>query len=325
MSHRADVLSALRAADSAGVSGEALAGTLGISRAAVAKHIAAFRQLGYVIEAHAGTGYRLLSDPDLPLPEEVEPLVHDPFWVRFEGGVETTSTNDDAKALARAGAPEGTVALASRQTSGRGRLGRTWDSPVGGVYLSMILRPGLPPSALGPLPLAIGMGVARGLETLGCPARLKWPNDVWSAALDEPGAGKLAGVLLEIQAESDRCEWVVAGVGINVRPGAERFSSAAYVSDFVPNVRCADAAAAVLDGVASVYRDLCIAGFEPLLPEYEGKSALSGRQVVVTDREGIVRSTGRVARVDEAGRLVVGTAGGEQVITAGDVTLSGPR
>lgn len=324
MTHRADVLSALTTAGSAGISGEALAGRLGVSRAAVAKHVAAFRQMGYVIEAHAGTGYRLVSDPDLPLPEEVEPLTSDPFWVRFEGGVETASTNDDAKALARSGAPEGTVVVAARQLTGRGRLGRTWDSPAGGVYLSVILRPGLPPSALGPLPLAIGMGVARGLETLGCPAALKWPNDVWSAALDEPGAGKLAGVLLEMQAESDSCEWVVAGVGVNVRPGAERFSSAAYVGDFSPEVRCAAVAAAVLDGIASVYRQFAIAGFEPLLSEYERKSALAGRQVVVTDREGIVRVSGRVTRVDEAGRLVIDSAGGEQVVSAGDVTLSVP-
>lgn len=325
MSHRADVLRALRHAASAGISGEVLARELGISRAAVAKHVAAFRTIGYDIEAHAGSGYRLVSDPDLPLPEEVAPLVTDRFWGEFHGGFETASTNDDAKALARAGAPEGTVVLAARQRCGRGRLGRTWESPVGGVYLSVVLRPALPPAALGGLPLALGVGVARGLGALGCPAVLKWPNDVWTAPPGEQGAGKLAGMLLEMQAESDTTEWVVVGIGINVRPESGRIAPAGYVGDFVSDIRCATVAAAVLDGVAAAYREFAIAGFASLLPEYEGASALSGRHVTVTDREGIVRVTGRVVGVDEDGRLVLDSKSGRAVVTAGDVTLSAPR
>ncbi|MHB9002892.1 MAG: biotin--[acetyl-CoA-carboxylase] ligase [Coriobacteriia bacterium] len=315
----------MRDAGGAGVSGQALAGALGISRAAVAKHVATFRAMGYEIQAHAGIGYVLVSDPDLPLPEEVRPLVTDPVWIDIQGGVETASTNDDAKALARSGAPEGTVVVAARQTSGRGRLGRAWVSPTGGVYLSVVLRPDLPPSALGPLPLALGVGVARGLEAIRCPVMLKWPNDVWTGVPGEPGAGKLAGLLLEMQAESDTTEWVVAGIGINVRPGADRVSSAGYVGDIATDARCARVAAAVLDGIASAYREFVVAGFAPLLPEYEDKSALSGRHVVVRDREGIVRFTGRVTGVDEMGRLVLDTATGNAVISAGDVTLSAPR
>ncbi|PKQ30104.1 MAG: biotin--[acetyl-CoA-carboxylase] ligase [Actinobacteria bacterium HGW-Actinobacteria-10] len=325
MSHRADVLHALREAAGAGVSGEVLARKLGISRAAVAKHVAVYREIGYGIEAHAGSGYRLVSDPDLPLPEEVGPLVTDPFWVEMHGGLQTVSTNDDAKGLARSGAPEGTVVVAARQTGGRGRLGRAWESPTGGVYLSAVLRPDRAPSALGPLPLVVGVGVARGLNSLGCRALLKWPNDVWSGVPGEPLAGKLAGILLEMQAESDTTEWVVAGIGINVRPGAERFASAGYVGDLAHGVRCARVAAAVLEGIAGAYREFTAEGFAPLLAEYEGSSALSGRLVTVADREGIVRVTGRVAGVDEEGRLVLDSDSGRAAVTAGDVTLSVPR
>lgn len=324
MSRRDDVLAALKRAGETGVSGESLAARLGVSRTAVAKHVAALRAGGYRIEALPGSGYRLIEVPDLPLPGEVAPLVTDRFWCRFEGGARTASTNDDAKTLARGGAVEGTVVLAARQTAGRGRLGRVWESPEGGAYLSVVLRPPLAPAQLGPLPLVIGLGVACGLESIGCPTRLKWPNDVWLDGASTPQV-KLAGVLLEMQAESDFTEWVVAGIGLNVRPPGEiRIDGAAYVTDAVPGTGAAAAAAAVLDGVAAAYREFLIAGFEPLLPEYEARSALIGREVVVRDRDGTVCAEGTVEGVDASGRLVLAGRGGRRAVNAGDVTLAGP-
>lgn len=324
MSRRGDVLAALKEAGSVGLSGEVLAGRLGVSRAAVAKHVAALRALGYGIEALAGTGYRLVSVPDVLLSDEVVPLVNDPFWVGIGGGLETESTNDDAKALARAGALEGTVVLAARQRSGRGRLGRVWESPQGGVYLSAILRPRVAPAQLGALPLVIGIGVARALEGIGCSPRLKWPNDVvFAVQTDPPGVDKVAGILLEMQAESDSVEWVVAGVGINVTPPAIRVARAGYVSDQT-DVGLAGTAAAVLDGIAAAYREFAEAGFGPLRAEYEARSVLTGREVTVSDREGAVLAVGTVAGVDSLGRLVLDTAGGPETVTAGDVTLARP-
>ena len=137
MTTRDDVLcGAARAAGDAGVSGEVLAASLSVSagwRSASTSRRCA--RLGYEIEAAPGSGYRLLSAPDLPLPAEVRPLLTPGFWTALSGGRETGSTNDDARALARAGAAEGTVVLASRQTAGRGRLGRSWASPDGGAVL----------------------------------------------------------------------------------------------------------------------------------------------------------------------------------------------
>ena len=108
---RAAVAAALAEAAGRGVSGEALARELGVSRVAVGKHVAALRELGYAISAEPRVGYRLDSAPDRCIPETVAPQVHDPMWVRCEGGAETGSTNDDAKRLARAGAPAGTVSV----------------------------------------------------------------------------------------------------------------------------------------------------------------------------------------------------------------------
>jgi BirA family biotin operon repressor/biotin-[acetyl-CoA-carboxylase] ligase len=327
VSTRDDVLARLKAAGAAGASGETIARELGVSRAAVAKHAATLRASGYEIDATAGSGYVLRSCPDVPLPAEVAPLVSDGFWVRIEGAETTGSTNDDARALARAGAPEGTVVLAARQTEGRGRLGRRWDSPEGGVYLSAVLRPAMAPVTVAPLALVIGLGVAEALERLGAQPRLKWPNDV---LLD---GGKVAGILLEMSAEADRVEWVVAGVGVNVHaPQAprsaldggvdERLSSRpAFLGDVVADVSRPAIAAALLDAIAVVYRRFVDGGFVALAEDWTRRDALAGADVTVRNAGGDEVASGRARGVDEDGRLRVETSAGVVAVPAGEVTL----
>ena len=318
MTTRSDVLGALRAAGDAGLSGEMLATRLGVSRVAVSKHVSALRELGYAIEAAPGRGYLLLSAPDQPLPAEVHQLLHTGFWTRLEGGGHTGSTNDDARALAVAGAPEGTVVLASRQTAGRGRLGRAWVSPEGGVYLSAVLRPAVEPARIASLALAVALGVVLGLERLGVFARLKWPNDVLL------GDAKLAGVLLEMTAETDRVDRVIAGVGVNVqRPAGDIAENAAFVSDQMPGVRLAQAAAAELDGIADAYSRWCRGGFSALRAEYEARFSLSGCDVRISDLNGVVRAQGVVLGVDDEGRLLVRDGTTVTPVVAGEVTLRG--
>lgn len=317
------VLAALRAASGDAVSGEALAASLGVSRVAVAKRVAALRDLGYGIDAAPGLGYRLLSAPDRPLPAEVRPLLDSRMWTRLEGGGTTGSTNDDAKAFARAGAPEGTVVLAAEQTGGRGRLGRAWSSPPGGVYLSAVLRPPLAPADISPLALVAGIGLARAFAALGVVTALKWPNDVY---LD---GRKLAGILLEMSGEAERVEWVVIGCGINVHAPRSPADGAAYLDDAWPSAdpppsgahALATAAAAALDGLAGAYADFRAGGFAPLRDEYESRSWLAGRHVAVRDASGDERAAGRVRGIDGDGRLIIETAGGRIAVTAGEVTL----
>jgi len=320
MGRRAAILKALKQAGDAGISGATLATQLGVSRVAISKHVMVLREQGYVIESAAGSGYRLISAPDLPLPAEVEALVRDPFWVCYEGGPSTGSTNDDAKQLARNGMPEGTVVLAGSQNGGRGRLGREWVSPQGGVYLSFILRPQQAPAEIVALSLVISLGVSRGLEALGCRPLVKWPNDVWLAGEADTG-GKVAGVLLEMQAESDCVDWVVAGIGINVHDRGMRMDGAAYVPDQVPACGTAAVAAAILDGIASAYREFHESGFAVLSDEYERRSLLAGRVVTVREIDGTVRASGAVQGVDALGRLMVADASGMLAVSTGDVTL----
>lgn len=317
-SRRADLIAMLVQAGTAGASGEVLAAALGVSRVAVAKHVSALRSVGFEIEAVRGTGYCLTRIPDAPVAVEVERLVSDPMWARIEGTVETTSTNDDCKRLARAGAPEGTVVLAARQTAGRGRLGRAWVSPEGGVYLSALLRPRIAPADAAPLALVAALGVATGLESLGVSPGLKWPNDVLL------GGGKLAGILLEMSAEVDEVEWIVAGCGLNVHAPAEAPPGAAFTDDVV-TLRAAEIAAAVLDGIAETYREFSERGFASLAGRYAERHVLTGERVSVRDIAGRVLVSGVVSGIDEGGRLLVEDAAGVAIpVVAGEVTLRPP-
>jgi len=311
---RVAVLHALREHPS-GISGEVLATGFGISRVAVRKHIEALRELGYEIVARPGEGYTLLSSPDAPIPLEVRPLVGG-FFTRIEGGHVTGSTNDDARTLAVAGAPEGTVVVAAQQHSGRGRLGRHWSSPTGGVYASIVLRPEVETPEAVVLPLVVGLGVAKGLDTLGVHARLKWPNDL----LADDGR-KLAGVLLEGLSEGWRISWIVAGIGLNVRR-APRGEDAATLDELAGRrVPLPEAAPPVPDGGATAYLTWKTGGFGPLCDQYEKRAWLAGRDVTVSDAAGRMVAQGRVAGIDALGRLLVESAEGVTPVAAGDVTL----
>jgi BirA family biotin operon repressor/biotin-[acetyl-CoA-carboxylase] ligase len=317
-SRRSRVAAELVNAGDAGVSGEQLGKRLGVSRVAIAKHVSALRETGYGIEAMRGEGYRCTSLPQALVAVEVERLLVDPLWGRIEGSPETASTNDDCKALARASAPCGTVVVSGHQTSGKGRLGRSWVSPAGGVYLSTLLTPKGSPGEVSALALACALGVARGLESLGIHCRLKWPNDVLIEGR------KVAGLLLDMSAEADRVDWVVVGCGVNVRRIEGCFEDAAFVGD-TADASPSHVAAAVLDGMAAAYREFEAGGFAALLPEYEKRHALGGREVVVRDGTGGVVATGRVVGVDENGRLLVEDRDTTVPVVAGEVTLRQPE
>jgi BirA family biotin operon repressor/biotin-[acetyl-CoA-carboxylase] ligase len=217
------------------------------------------------------------------------------------------STNDEVAALARhsPGGDEGLLVVADAQTGGRGRLGRSWHSPAGeNLYLSLLLRPTMPPWMVPPLTLLVGAVTASVLEAAGASPRLKWPNDV---LLPTPeGPRKVAGILTEMASERERVRHVVVGVGINVNTTsfppelAERATSLLLASGR-PFDRGA-LLAALVNQLEPAYQQFLAAGPGPAIERWRAHAALGGR--VRIDRDGQVIE-GVTLDVDGEGTLHV--------------------
>ena len=214
------VYALLRAAGDGYVSGQELSGRLGVSRAAVWKAIGSLRQEGYTIEARTGLGYRLAAAPDALTEREVRRYlaVDCPDLRCLE---EIDSTNSYLKREALKGAPHGTVAAANCQTAGRGRMTRSFQSPAGrGVYLSVLLRPQLPPEALMGVTGMTAVAVCNAVErTAGVRPGIKWTNDLVL------NGRKICGILTEmaLEGETGLTQSLVIGAGVNVSHTPEDF------------------------------------------------------------------------------------------------------
>ena len=303
------------------VSGEAISDKLGLTRAAVWKHVEALRSQGYRIDAVPARGYRLTGVPDRLTPLELRPLLntHDlgrvVHW--FE---EIGSTNDRAKELAEQGAEHGEVVVAEAQTSGRGRRGRAWASPARkNLYFSVVLRPELPPSRAPELTLVGSLAICDALRQAGVQAGIKWPNDLLASGR------KIAGILTELAAEPDRVEWVVLGAGVNVNARPEDFP--AEVRDEATSILLergqaaprALFAAACLTALEDWIDRHAEEGFGPVRQAWRERSVTLGREVAVTvDGRELV---GVAEDIDETGALLVRTGAGVERITSGDVQL----
>lgn len=212
------------------VSGQDLAGNLGVSRAAVNKHVQLLRGQGLDIESVPGSGYLLRGKTDTLIPEVVLPVLlgaglYPPgsdcylgLPYRFEQ--EVPSTNFVAKEMAQEGTPGGAFMVTERQTAGRGRLGRAWLSERGkDLTFSVLLRPELASADAGGMVLAAAVAVSDVLSLLpGLQGRvkIKWPNDL---LVD---GRKVAGILAEASMDIDIIHWLVVGIGLNVNGDAGR-------------------------------------------------------------------------------------------------------
>ena len=195
------------------VSGEHICRQLGVTRAAVWKAIDQLRQEGYTIEAAPRRGYTLTARPDRLDTAQVRGYLAGHPWQPLVTAVERVdSTNNACTRLAAEGAPDGTAVLTGMQTAGRGRRGRTFVSPPGGLYFSLILRPHAQPEALMHLTAMVAVAAARAIERVsGVYPGIKWTNDLVL------GKKKLCGILTEIgiEAESREVDYAVVGIGIN--------------------------------------------------------------------------------------------------------------
>ncbi|WP_341702516.1 biotin--[acetyl-CoA-carboxylase] ligase [Ferrovibrio sp.] len=228
------------------------------------------------------------------------------------------STSEEVRRRAEAGAPEGLAVLARRQTAGRGRRGRSWDSPEGNLFLSLLLRPRVTPAEAARLSFLVAVAVTEALD-LAAPAlrgqvTCKWPNDVLVAG------AKIAGILLESRTAPDGgLDWVIVGIGVNL-------------AHFPPDTPYA-ATALSAHGVAVLPEDFAgwllarlgywlgrwrSEGFAPVREAWLARAQGIGREVVVRLPDSELR--GRFAALDESGALLLELPdGSRQAVTAGDV------
>ena len=207
-----EILRLLRSADGY-ISGQELCNRFGVSRTAVWKAINQLKEAGYEIEAQQNKGYRLMAAPDLMTEAEIKSLMHTE-WVAKEVLYFDTidSTNTKAQELAEKGYPSGTLVVADKQESGKGRRGRSWVSPSGtGIFMTLMIKPDINPNNASMLTLVAALAVAKAITSVtGEKALIKWPNDIVI------NGKKVCGILTEMNAQFDYINHIVVGIGINV-------------------------------------------------------------------------------------------------------------
>ena len=207
-----EILRLLRSADGY-ISGQELCSRFGVSRTAVWKAINQLKEAGYEIEAQQNKGYRLMAAPDLMTEAEIKSLMHTE-WVAKEVLYFDTidSTNTKAQELAEKGYPSGTLVVADKQESGKGRRGRSWVSPSGtGIFMTLMIKPDINPNNASMLTLVAALAVAKAITSVtGEEALIKWPNDIVI------NGKKVCGILTEMNAQFDYINHIVVGIGINV-------------------------------------------------------------------------------------------------------------
>ena len=320
---RDEVLALLRAQEGAPLSGEAMSRTLGVSRAAVWKAMEALRQEGYTISSAPRRGYALEESPDLLSPGELM----DPG--RRVGRTlvcldTVDSTNNEVKRRAVETVPEGLGVVAASQTGGRGRRGRSFVSPPGGLYLSALLRPNCPLKQVSALTAWSAVAVCDAVEQVcGLRPGIKWPNDVILEGR------KLCGILteLELEGETAALRYVVAGIGVNLTQTEEDFGpevapvaiSLAQALGKAP--RRAELASALLDALDRLDRDFP-GQWDRWLERYRADCITVGRPVKVLRGDGA--RTGTAVGVDDAFALVVEWDDGtRETLSSGEVSVRG--
>ncbi len=303
------------------VSGERISDELGVSRTAVWKHIRNLRQAGYQIEAIPSRGYQLQQSPDVLMPEAIQSgLDCQLVGSRIISLEEADSTNLQASRLGDEGADDGLVVIADRQSSGKGRMGRQWESPGGvNLYASILLRPPVMPFEAPKLTFLSAVAVCRAIKN--CTAlqpTVKWPNDILL------NGAKVAGLLNEMSSETDQVHYVVLGIGVNLNMRAEQFpddlrypatSLAIASGKVVSRLAFTRSLLQELDALYQLYLE---EGSAPVFTAWTELCDLTGKRVQVDCNNLLIEGT-MVGLGDDGALLVRTSAGKIESIYAGDV------
>ncbi|CAM0496616.1 biotin--[acetyl-CoA-carboxylase] ligase [Thermoanaerobacter kivui] len=304
------------------VSGQKLCEQLNVSRTAVWKHINGLKNEGYQIKAHHKMGYMLSSEPDVLIYEEVSPYLSTNFIGKYYIHKSIIdSTNNFAKEIA-SNAPDGTIIIAEEQTSGRGRLGRSWLSQKGcGIWMSVILKPDLQPQQAINLTQVAAISVVKAIEEIvNVECKIKWPNDI---ILNNK---KVCGILTEMSSEIDKINYVVIGIGVNVNcdnfPEELKGKATSLYLETHSKIDRKKLTGSILNNLELYYNAYLQKGFDYIRPICIEKSITIGRQIKVITNEGEIQ--GYAVTIDNTGSLVVDTKEAKRIsIMSGDVSVRG--
>lgn len=319
---KAEILKILKDSDGF-VSGQMLCARFGVSRTAVWKVMAQLREEGYEIVSVPHKGYRLSGLADV-LSEHELASSRNTAWIgeRLVFFSETDSTNNQAKRLAEEGAENGTLLVADCQTSGRGRRGRSFDSPAHtGIFMTLLLRPPVSANNASRLTLLAAMAVQRAIEeTTGVKALIKWPNDIILSGK------KVCGILTEMSAEEGEVSYVVIGIGVNV--GAASFPE--EIRDVATSIFLETGKkprrTELIWGVWQAFEELYAAylptqDLREVMEDYNRLLINCGKKVEVLDPAGAFCGTAQ--GINEKGELLVDTEQGLLTVSSGEVSVRG--
>lgn len=301
---------------------EQLCKKLGTDSSGIDAAISILASWGYKIRAKKSEGIRLISLPDALTDIGISSKLKTKFIGHIIHAYNSIkSTNDRASQMAEAGAAEGTIVVAEKQTKGRGRLGRTWHSPSGtGIYLSIVLRPKFRPEQAPGLSIMTALALAETVN-IYCPGKtfIKWPNDV------QIGKRKLAGILTELSADKRGINFVIVGVGINVNHGVGHFpdelkdSATSLRRVLRRKVNRVELLQSFLRQFEKEYLAYQKDGLKKAHSRIKRYSSLLGREVII--RSGRKQTNGKAVDIDSSGRLILETESGRIAIMAGEVTV----
>lgn len=306
------------------LSGEDIGRELSITRAAVWKGIKKLREEGYEIEAVTNRGYRLTNPETMYNKRELEQgLKTKTMGQSIYFYEETDTTNNRARELALEGAPEGTLVVAEKQTAGRGRRGKVWESPLGtGIWMSLVLRPQIMPAEASVLTLLCGLATAEAIKAeTGLSAGIKWPNDILI------NGKKAVGILTEMDCEMSEVHFVIPGIGINVNtasfpPEIADIATSLYL-ECGKTVSRRRLVHKVLERLEEHYETFLRTGsFTAMLEDYRKHCITLGKEVHVLGREPFFAEA---LDITPEGELLVRWAdnGKEEVVFSGEVSIRG--
>ena len=305
------------------ISGQEISDSLGISRNGISKHIKALRSQGYEIDSATNRGYKLISEPDRLSAQEINERLTTLFIGRPTVVLDSVdSTNEEIKRRARQGEKQGLTVVSDEQLAGKGRLGRVWKSPKGtSVYVSILLRPDLPPSQVPCITLAAGLALCNainGIADFG--AKIKWPNDIII------GRKKLCGILTEMTIEDNAVSFAVVGIGINVNnrsfPDEIKEKATSLFLEKDRSFSRSEIIAMLAQSFEDVYNEFIMGGFEALKDEYKTLCATIGRRVG-TQRGGEEISGTAIDIAPDGGLIIETDSGEKKYISTGEVAVQG--